>query len=190
MPRNLRIALFTSVALHALIGTFFFNKLLQKHSTPQNRTPELTIRLGASISTASLYPNSMPKGKVILARKNAGTIAPPPLPETKSDETISRQPQLDIKPKLLNVPLSITPSPVSLRVRLRIFVDRKGFVVDVQSLDSDIDEDYLLGLKTLFKQSNFSPAQRDGLAVDSTIDIEVEPKETTGNSQSSNAVFR
>ena len=66
--------------------------------------------------------------------------------------------------------------------RLRLFISKNGDVLDVQTLLPRIDRGFVEMLITALKTARFAPAQLDGVAVNSQINIEIEPQDAVAGS--------
>ena len=98
-------------------------------------------------------------------------------PETEAGETYLPSVLMDRRPTPVSEPdLTIVEGVPSsgLPVRLRIYIDRFGTVVNVVTLEAGIlDDEFVIALQKMFRATAFLPGGKDGIDVPSYMDIEL-----------------
>jgi hypothetical protein len=190
MMRNLfqKMALVTgSFAMHVIVLACLLPDatIHQEKKPPPTAIQAVTVVLTGAAGQNRLPSTPSPRAPATRSRvaSNGAALPTPPkpvteaLPEPDTGEVYFSAGSMERGPSPVSEPdqsLMTESSVTGLPVRLRLYIDRFGVVVDVTVMQtSEQDQAFVDNLIGMFKATAFLPGRRDGVDMPSYLDIEL-----------------
>jgi hypothetical protein len=196
--RSLQACIVTVLGAHAALGALALKELTIPEARPARRgtttfelvtggptglaapgstSPEAeAVQATVSAVPLAASPRRSPASAPGLSRSKQGDVRPTPAVQGLASEVFRSPAEIDfpIRPRSAPDTTMIEHLPWSgLPMRLRLFVDAQGIVVDVTVLHSVDDPEVVERVRRMFLATAFVPARLNGVDVASYKDIEL-----------------
>ncbi|WP_326940523.1 hypothetical protein [Actimicrobium sp. GrIS 1.19] len=157
----------------------------QEKKPPPTAIQAVTLVLASAAEQGSIGPTPSTRAPAIRSRVGSRSAAlptppkpvPEALPEPETGEVFFSASSMERGPSPVSEPdqsLMTERSVTGLPVRLRLYIDRFGVVVDVTAIQtSEQDQAFVDNLIGMFKATAFLPGRRDGMDMPSYLDLEL-----------------